>query len=142
MKHNLQGLIIGLDFDGTVVTHDYPHLGKPIPGAIKVLTKLVASGAKICLNTMRSGKTLDEAVDYLINNGIPLYGINCNPTQKEWTDSPKVYANLYIDDAGLGAPTLFDIDFHSRPFLCWKSVEKMIYTEGMITGERFNPHPV
>ena len=71
MKHNLQGLIVGLDFDGTVVTHDYPHLGKPIPGAIRVLTKLVTSGAKICLNTMRSGKTLDEAVDYLINNGIP-----------------------------------------------------------------------
>lgn len=55
MEYNLNGLVIGLDFDGTVVTHDYPKIGKPIPRAIEVLTKLVGTGAKICLNTMRSG---------------------------------------------------------------------------------------
>ena len=47
MEYNLKGLVIGLDFDGTVVTHDYPKIGKPIPRAIEVLTKLVGTGAKI-----------------------------------------------------------------------------------------------
>ena len=33
-------MIIACDFDGTIVTHEYPKIGKPIPFAIQTLKKL------------------------------------------------------------------------------------------------------
>ena len=36
-------MIIACDFDGTIVTHEYPKIGKPIPFAIQTLKKLIAS---------------------------------------------------------------------------------------------------
>lgn len=106
------GNYIVLDFDGTVVKHRYPDVGEDI-GAVPVLKKLVKNGHRLLLNTMRSRDsegidTLQPAIDWFAGNGIPLYGINENPSQKEWTASPKVYGNIYIDDAALGAPLKAD----------------------------------
>lgn len=36
----LNNMVINIDFDGTVVTHDYPKIGKNI-GSIPVLKRLV-----------------------------------------------------------------------------------------------------
>ena len=33
-------MIIAVDFDGTIVEHAYPKIGKPIPFAIDVLKRL------------------------------------------------------------------------------------------------------
>ena len=115
-------MYIAVDFDGTCVTHEYPRVGKDI-GAVPVLKKLVDSGHHIILNTMRSGKELVDAVQWFADNDIPLYGANENPTQKEWTLSPKVYAHLYIDDAALGCPLKFDRAVSSRPFVDWEVVD-------------------
>lgn len=115
-------MYIAVDFDGTCVTHEYPRVGKDI-GAVPVLKKLVDSGHHIILNTMRSGKELVDAVQWFADNDIPLYGANENPTQKEWTLSPKVYAHLYIDDAALGCPLRFDRAVSSRPFVDWEVVD-------------------
>ena len=119
-------MFIGLDFDGTVVDHRYPDIGEPVPGAIKWLKRLQQSGARIILFTMRSnnsdtGNLLGEAVKYLEKNGIRLYGINKNPDQDEWTSSPKVYANVYIDDSAFGCPLVQPKGF-SRPCVDWKVV--------------------
>lgn len=116
---------IAVDFDGTCVTHEYPKVGKDI-GAVPVLKKLTDSGHKIILNTMRSGDKLKEAMQWFADNNIPLYGANENPTQKSWTDSPKVFANLYIDDAALGCPLIFDHAISSRPFVNWVMVEEIL----------------
>src|SRR6266576_447443 len=97
-------MIIAIDFDGTCVTHEYPRIGKEI-GAGPVLKKLSDAGHQLILWTMRSGITLNSAIKWFENKGLPLYGVNTNPTQCEWTQSPKCYAPLYIDDAALGAPT-------------------------------------
>ena len=61
-----------------------------------------------------------------IDNDIPLFGANENPTQKSWTTSPKVHANLYIDDAALGCPLIFDHAISSRPFVNWVMVEEIL----------------
>lgn len=103
-----EGVIIALDFDGTLVYHRYPLVGETIPHSLDVLHWLQKNGATFVLNTMRSGGRLNEAVKYCEANGIDLYGVNENPTQKEWTNSPKVYANIYIDDAALGCPVKYD----------------------------------
>lgn len=115
-------MYIAVDFDGTCVTHDYPRIGKDIH-AIPVLKKLVSNGHKLILNTMRSGKELDEAVNWFKVNNIELFGINENPTQKSWTQSPKVYANMYIDDAAFGCPLLTVPELSDRPFVNWLIIE-------------------
>jgi len=131
-------MTIAIDFDGTCVTHKFPKIGEDI-GAIPVLKKLVKNGHKLVLNTMRSGdqltesenNTLKEAVYWFKNNNIPLYGVNKNPEQSYWTSSPKVYADLYIDDAALGCPLLYN-NKESRSYVDWNKVEKMLSDLGII----------
>lgn len=72
---------ICIDFDGTCVTHEYPDIGKDI-GSISVLNKIVSNGHNLILFTMRSGVEEMEAVNWFIDNHIPLYGVNKNPSQQ------------------------------------------------------------
>lgn len=120
---NLDGLIVAVDFDGTCVTHEYPGVGRGI-GAADVLKEMAGRGAKLILWTMRSGVHLDNAVNWFASHDIPLFGVNSNPEQSTWTTSPKVYAQLYIDDAALGAPLIYGEG--ARPYVDWSSVRKML----------------
>jgi hypothetical protein len=122
---------IAIDFDGTVVTHEYPRIGKDI-GAVPVLKGLVARGHQLILNTMRSGKELDDAVLWFEAKGIPLYGVNEDPHQKEWTQSPKVYAELYIDDAALGCPLKQQGPVSDRPYVDWEVVRVLFVQKGFL----------
>ena len=129
--------IIVLDFDGTVVKHAYPAVGEDI-GATPILKRLVANGCKLILNTMRSRDsggvdTLQPALDWFEERNLPLYGINENPDQKEWTSSPKVYGNLYIDDGALGAPLKVDTD--GTTCLDWNQVAVYLYYIGLLTDQ-------
>ena len=139
-------LIIAVDFDGTCVTHEYPNIGKDI-GAAPVLKWLTNQGHRLVLWTMRSGrgpdkqvfsKELNDAVEWFIDNSIPLYGVNMNPSQYEWSRSPKAYANIYIDDAALGCPLKFDESLSSRPFVDWGAVKVML--ERILNGETLVGH--
>lgn len=128
---------ICIDFDGTCVTHEFPEVGKDI-GAAPVLKKIVECGHNIILFTMRSnilevtseeygskipGRYLDDAINWFIENSIPLYGVNINPTQHTWTNSNKAYGQLYIDDAALGCPLIMNSEISRRPFVDWNLVE-------------------
>ncbi len=124
-------MIIGIDFDGTVVTHEYPNIGKPIPGCIETLKELSERGHKLILWTMRSGETLAQAVEYLNKNGISLYGVNENPDQKTWTRSPKAYCQLYIDDAALGCP-LVGLTSGTRPWAYWHGIREILVGRGIL----------
>lgn len=135
-------MIISIDFDGTCVTHEFPKVGKDI-GAAPVLMELVRNGHQLILFTMRSdivnpkgednelhlesGNYLSDAIDWFKRNNIPLYGIQTNPTQHTWTTSPKAYAQLYIDDAALGCPLIFDKSFSNRPFVDWSAVRHIMF---------------
>lgn len=131
--------IIAVDFDGTCVTHSFPYIGKDI-GAVPVLKRLINSGHKIILWTMRSDKINDEgfkvngsdylsqAIRWFKENDITLYGIQRNPTQDRWTTSPKCYAQLYIDDAALGCPLIQEKG--ERAYVDWNSVEYMLERGG------------
>jgi len=131
-------MIIAVDFDGTVTTHNYPDIGEDI-GAVPILKKLVEAGHKLILYTMRGTSnpegrnTLQEAVNWFKNNDIELWGINENPEQHEWTNSPKIYANLYIDDAGIGTPLIYPQN--GRPYVDWATVEKYLMDAGYIGGK-------
>ena len=140
MKEKLE---INLDFDGTAVSHEFPNIGNDI-GSVPVLKRLVENGHKLILFTMRSHRpflgmnggdsrdTLAEAVNWFKVNDIPLYGINTNPTQKDWTDSPKSYGHLMIDDTALGCPLMYDTKISSRPFVDWGKTEEWLESRGLI----------
>ena len=128
-------MYIAVDFDGTIVDHAYPEIGQPVPGAITWLKRYQELGAKLILFTVRSNddtlRCLDDAVEYLNNRGINLFGVNENPDQYHFSSSPKVYANVYIDDAAFGCPCTYIEGFH-RICVDWSivgpEVEKMCYT--------------
>ena len=117
--------IIAVDFDGTCVDHRYPDVGPNAPLAVTVLSRLYSEGHQLILWTMRSGKELQDAVDWFASNGIGLYGVQRNPDQDSWTTSPKAYAQIYIDDAALGAP-LINLAAFKRPVIDWEAVDRMI----------------
>jgi len=137
-------MIIAVDFDGTCVTHDFPKVGKDI-GAVPVLKALVRNGHQLILWTMRSDKTKVESEDYNIHNvadaylshavnwfkenEIELFGINNNPTQSKWTESPKAYAQIYIDDAALGCPLKYNSEISDKPFADWDAIAKELGIE-------------
>ena len=133
-------MTIAIDFDGTCVTHEFPRVGRDI-GAAPVLRALVDQGHQLILYTMRSdrkkggatndlmikdvtGDFLTDAVNWFKRNNIPLYGIQVNPTQQNWTTSPKCYAELYIDDAALGVPLIHVKG--ERPYVDWIKVAEML----------------
>ena len=126
-------MIIAIDFDGTCVTHEYPRVGRDI-GAIPILKQLVNAGHHLILYTMRSdfkGKQLTDAVNWFRDNNIPLYDINRNTTQFHWTTSPKVLADLYIDDAALGCPLCYSTT-GERPYVDWIEVEKILKSKALL----------
>ena len=118
-------LVIGVDFDGTCVTHEYPKVGRSI-GAEVVLERLVKEGAKLILTTMRSGDELQDAIDWFKEHKIDLYSVHKHPKQEEWTTSPKCECNLLIDDIALGAPIKAGLP-KDRPYINWGFVAETLW---------------
>ncbi len=75
---------------------------------------------------MRDGEELNDSINWFDKYGIPLFGIQINPTQKSWTTSNKCYAQVYIDDAALGTPLIYDHEFHDRPYVDWKEIRSLL----------------
>jgi ribonucleotide monophosphatase NagD (HAD superfamily) len=125
---------ICLDFDGTFVYHEFPEVGAVIPGAADWVRRWIEAGARIILWTIRDNdhatgkKYLQEAIDTLMQNGIELFAVNNNPSQIEWSRSPKAYCNMYVDDAAFGAPLRRDEAICSRAFLDWDIVGPEVLT--------------
>ena len=127
--------LIAIDFDGTIVDHQYPETGKPVPHAIESIKELQRMGWSVMLWTMRSGETLTEAVNYCERNGIELFCANQNPKQFEWTSSPKLYAQHYIDDAAVGCPLIKNVyRIDGRPMVDW--IKILQYFKALKNRER------
>lgn len=99
-------MIIAVDFDGTIVTHAYPAIGKPIPFAIESLKQLQKiDHHQLILWTCREGELLQQAVDYCHDRGLDFYAVNTNFPEEEPSDgmgARKLTADLFIDDRNLG----------------------------------------
>ena len=118
-------MYVCVDFDGTIVDHEYPAIGLPVPNAITTLAEAQRCGAKLILFTMRDGPELRDAVEYLEDAGIQLFGVNENPDQI-WSGSRKVYGHCYIDDAALGVP-LIKPDGFARPCVDWNRIRPLLF---------------
>lgn len=99
-------MIIAIDFDGTIVEHAYPKIGKPVPFAIDTLLQMQKDGHKLILWTVRRGQLLQDAIDYCARRGLYFYAENENyrgeNKEKGEEVSRKLGADLFIDDRNLG----------------------------------------
>ena len=101
---DFSGIKIAVDFDGTIVEHQYPGIGKEKLFAFQTLKELEKRGASIILWTFRAGKELDEAVEFCRKNGLEFYAVNKNYPEEVFdeTVSRKINADIYIDDRNIG----------------------------------------
>ena len=98
-------MIIAVDFDGTIVEHRYPSIGKELPFAIDTLRKLAEEGHRLILWTVREGKYLEEAVEFCRSRGLEFYAINKDYPEEERSHdnfSRKLKVDLFIDDRNVG----------------------------------------
>ena len=100
-------MTIAVDFDGTIVEHAYPKIGKEKPFAIDTLKALTREGNKLILFTARDGELLEDAIKFCRDRGLEFYAVNSNyPPGALFGDSRqnpvKVIADLYINDRNLG----------------------------------------
>ena len=112
--------IIAVDFDGTIVEHAYPRIGKEMVFAFDTLKALQQKGHRIILWTFRNGDLLDEAVEYCKSRGIEFYAVNKNYPEEEFDKgiSRKIHADVFIDDRNIGG------------FLGWSKIWQLLHPEG------------
>lgn len=116
-------MIIAVDFDGTIVEHRYPEIGKELPFAIETLLRLRKDGHQLILWTVREGKLLDEAVKFCRDRGLEFYSVNSNYTEEDKDHksfSRKLKADIFIDDRNLGGlpswGTIYELISSGRNF--------------------------
>lgn len=96
-------MIIAVDFDGTIVEHAYPKIGKPIPFALETLKQIQKDGHKLLLWTVRTGPLLNDAIKYLNDNNLRFYAYNQNePDEDNAKAARKLNADMFIDDRNVG----------------------------------------
>ena len=98
-------MIIAVDFDGTIVEHKYPEIGKEIPFATSTLRMLAEQRHQIILWTVRRGELLEEAVEWCRERGVEFYAVNKNFPEESVDNNGgycKINAELFIDDRNLG----------------------------------------
>mgnify|MGYP001206353143 FL=1 len=120
-----QSLIIAVDFDGTIVEDAYPAIGKPKLFAFDTLKKLQNEGHRLILWNYRSGKKLEEAVQFCESNGINFYAINASYEDEEIDSekSRKIHADIFIDDRNVGG------------FIGWGNVHQLILNQEIATRQ-------
>ena len=125
---------IAVDFDGTIVEHQYPEIGKERLFAFQTLKELEKRGARLILWTFRTGTELDVAVEFCRKNGIEFYAVNKNYPEEVMDESVsrKIDADIYIDDKNIGGfPGWSEVWQIIFPFeIQQKEAEKRIASSG------------
>ena len=99
-------MTIAVDFDGTIVEHRYPEIGREVPFATDTLKMLMREQHKLILWSVREGKLLQDAVDWCRAKGVEFYAVNKDyPEENEEKNahfSRKIKADYFIDDRNIG----------------------------------------
>lgn len=99
-------MTIAVDFDGTIVEHEYPKIGKEIPFAIDSLKMLIKDRHKLILWSVREGELLEEAIEWCKNRGVEFYATNKDYPEETREGNPvysrKLKADMFIDDRNVG----------------------------------------
>jgi hypothetical protein len=98
-------MIIAIDFDGTISRGPFPEIRGEVPYAAASLREIAEKGHYIIIWTCRSGSYLLNAVNWLLERGIPFHRVNDHNPDNMVEYGPggkKVFADVYIDDQNLG----------------------------------------
>jgi hypothetical protein len=99
-------MLIAIDFDGTIVEHQYPAIGPERPFAIETLKRLQAEHHKLILWSVREGKLLDDAIQWCRERGLEFYAVNRDYPEEQKAHNAsytrKLKVDLFIDDRNLG----------------------------------------
>ena len=100
-------MVIAVDFDGTIVDHRYPEIGEERPFAIETLKMLIRDRHRLILWTVRTGKLLDEAVEWCRQRGVEFYAVNKDYPEETQKNNPHYSRKLnsidyFIDDRNIG----------------------------------------
>mgnify|MGYP003291565853 CR=1 FL=1 len=99
-------MVIAVDFDGTIVKHRYPEIGDEIPFAIETLKMLASEGHQLIMWSVRSGKLLDDAVEWCRERGLEFWAVNRDFPEEDINNnrefSRKLRVDMFIDDRNLG----------------------------------------
>ena len=99
-------MTIAVDFDGTIVEHRYPEIGKELPFATQTLRMLIEDRHKLILWSVREGKLLEDAVEWCRQRGVEFYAVNKDfpeeDLSKNQSFSRKLKADVWIDDRNIG----------------------------------------
>ena len=99
-------MIIAVDFDGTIVEHRYPEIGRELPFATQTLKMLMNDRHKLILWSVREGKLLEEAVEWCRQRGVEFYAVNKDYPEEDLSKSQnfsrKIKADVWIDDRNIG----------------------------------------
>ena len=99
-------MTIAVDFDGTIVEHRYPEIGKELPFATQTLRMLIEYRHKLILWSVREGKLLEDAVEWCRQRGVEFYAVNKDfpeeDLSKNQSFSRKLKADVWIDDRNIG----------------------------------------
>ncbi len=112
-------LTIAVDFDGTIVEHEFPAIGKEMLFAFDTLKALQKKGHRLILWTYRAGNELKEAVEYCRKNGVEFYAVNRSYAEEimDSSISRKIDADVFIDDRNVGG------------FLGWSLIWQTLHPE-------------
>ncbi len=133
---------IAVDFDGTIVEHRYPEIGKEIIFAFQTLRALQKQKHQLILWTYRSGKELEDAVEYCRRNGVEFYAVNASYPEEEFDedyDSRKIDVDLFIDDRNIGGLPPWGeiyqmINPHEKPTL-EEEIKSLTQKKGTLLGK-------
>lgn len=107
-------MVIAVDFDGTIVEHQYPKIGRPIAFAIETLLQLQKDGHTLLLWSVREDEYLQDAIDYCAGKGLRFYAANKNYPEEDRATAPrKLMADLFIDDRNLGGLPDWGVIYHA-----------------------------
>lgn len=97
---------IAVDFDGTIVEHRYPEIGKERPFATATLRKLIEDGHRLILWSVREGELLEQAVEWCKKRGVVFYAVNRDfeedTPERNTSYSRKLKVQMFIDDRNVG----------------------------------------
>jgi hypothetical protein len=91
-------MIFAVDFDGTIVDHEFPEIGMPKEGAIDTLIALQENEHQVIIWTCRCGTHLVDMMRWLNDRGFRPDAVNCNVIPAIGYGVPKIYADVYLDD--------------------------------------------
>lgn len=103
-------LVLGIDFDGTIVEENFPGIGEIKPETVKLMQVAKDLGHLVIVWTARSQQFEQECIDFLNENNIPYDYVNENPEDPYFIkgiQGRKIFCDYYFDDRAINVK---DID--------------------------------